>query len=372
MTLTQDKHLHTGIVGSLLIHGVLLLLLILGFGANAGKWLPRAQPAPKVEKEVVMIFPMQVVPPPVVKPKPEPKAYIRTTQNEAAAKAPSKSGFISDRNTVAASRMAAAPDATLAMPTTKGLAKPMNELANRDFRDGEVKDDALPKALPVPKMLTPQPPTPVPPAPSPPAQVAKAEPAAAPLAKMIEEMDREAVRMKVDRLPLEVRKPGEPPKAAPAKPVTPAPPQVVKAIPIPDSRTAGPNADKDAMSPFTRTSAIKGTITNVGDDAVDAERTAMGVYTRGVTGAVEKKWHVYRRLNKDAVSYGSLKIQFFVTKEGKAEDLKIISDPRDADPRMADFTLRAILDAEIPPIPADLLPMLADERVKIEYDVLIY
>jgi hypothetical protein len=49
-----------------------------------------------------------------------------------------------------------------------------------------------------------------------------------------------------------------------------------------------------------------------------------------------------------------------------------LSDAKEADPRMTDFTLRAIRDAEIPPIPLDLLPMLDNERFEVEYDVIIY
>jgi hypothetical protein len=39
---------------------------------------------------------------------------------------------------------------------------------------------------------------------------------------------------------------------------------------------------------------------------------------------------------------------------------------------MLEFTLRAIMEAEIPPIPQDLLPLLDRQRLEVEYDVLIY
>jgi hypothetical protein len=269
-----------------------------------------------------------------------------------------------------------------------GIDHPTLELANRDYRDGEIKDDAVPKALPVPQMHSPAHSEPSPPTPAPgaaqtqekpqtadkPLQVAKQE-SETPLSKMIEEMDREAVRLEVNRLPLEIRKPGDPPKTPPQptdKSMADDPP-APKAAPVAEAPTtsAGKPA-KDAFTPFTRTAAVKGTISNRGSNAVDAESTPLGIYMRSVTGAVEQKWHRYRLVKKDAVTYGSLKVRFYVAKDGKPEDLRIISDPRNADPRMADFTLRAIQDAEIPPIPDDLLPMLNEERVMIEYDVLIY
>lgn len=133
-----------------------------------------------------------------------------------------------------------------------------------------------------------------------------------------------------------------------------------------------PNPEKDAFSPFTRTSKTDGSISREGMDAVDAEATPLGIYMRKVTGAVEKKWHLYVRLGKDSVTFGRVRFRFYVDRKGTPQDLKILSDARDADPRMRELTLRAILDAQIPPIPADLLPTLDDGRVKIEYEAIIY
>jgi hypothetical protein len=87
---------------------------------------------------------------------------------------------------------------------------------------------------------------------------------------------------------------------------------------------------------------------------------------------VEKKWHLLRRRNADAVTYGSLRLKFFVRADGKVAPPTVLSDRAEADVRMLDFTLRAIMEAEIPPIPADLLPLLDGGRLEVEYDVLIY
>lgn len=358
LTLTQNhKHLHTGIAGSLLIHGALLLLFATGFSLNASRSAWLSQEAAKEEKEVTLLFPDQfVTPPPAVektKPKPKappPKAYVRTTQNEAAPKAPAKATFQSDRNTVAASAKAPAPDGMAPMPTMAGIDKATLELKNRDYRDGKVKDEQVVPAS-LPQMRAPQQPT-VPPTT---VQVAKARQ----LPKMMEEMEQ-------DSAPLEIKK---------ANPATAtAPPTAEDSKPSArESLTAKlvMRADADVFTPFTRTGAVKGTLTNRGDNAVDAEQTPMGVFMRHVTGAVESKWHHYRR-QKDAVAAGTLKVRFYVNKAGKAEDMSIISDLSDADPRMAEFTLQAIRDADLPSIPSDLMPMLDGERVKIEYDVVIY
>jgi len=153
------------------------------------------------------------------------------------------------------------------------------------------------------------------------------------------------------------------------------PPPIVKAVPVEEDAPMmrnTPNPEKDAFSPFTRTSKTDGSISREGMDAVDAEATPLGIYMRKVTGAVEKKWHLYVRLGKDSVTFGRVRFRFYVDRKGTPQDLKILSDARDADPRMRELTLRAILDAQIPPIPADLLPTLDDGRVKIEYEAIIY
>lgn len=353
---------------------MLLLLLIGGFSVSTTPPWDKGAPNAAPEKEVSLIFPEQILPPeppPPPPPEPELKQFTRTSQSKAEAEPPAKANFVSDRNTVAASKMAPAPDGTVNMPTIAGVKQRVMDVAERTYHDGEVKDEqaSQAKAPPVPKMLTP-PPTP-PPAPPKvaeekpvekptPTEVAKMEIKDKPLLKMLEESDPEAPRV-------EVNKPAEKPKVQLREPSESRPPAL-------DPITKG--AAKPEMNDFvpnTRKTEVKGTLSNrAEEDSVDAERTPLGVYSSSVMGAVGKKWHLYSKLKKDAATYGNLRVRFYTTKNGKVEDLKIISDPRDADPRMADFTLRAIKDAKLPPIPADLLPMLEGERVKFEYDVLIY
>ncbi len=392
MTRAHDKHLETGIAGSLVIHAVLLFLLVIYFGSQIS--VPTLTKEEKAEpvSEVSFIFPDQILPP-VLKPKPEPKAYIRTTQNEAEPAKPSRSAFQSDRNTSAASAKAATPGATLPLPSMDGNAPAGRELAERDYKDGEIRNDAAPKSAGTPlSMIAPSPlppspakteptppPSPAPPIPSP--QIAKATPAPTPLAKMMEEMDKESARLNIDRLPLEVRKATsaqEPPPPAPqpmpqVRDPVDTPPRIVRAEPVAEPLVkTTPRPEANAFTPFTRTRKTEGAVSQPGANAVDAEATPMGIYKRQVNDAVGKKWHLYVRLGKDAVNFGRVRFRFYVDKRGTPQDLKILSDARDADPRMRELTLRAILDAEIPPIPPDLLSTLDDDRVTIEYEAIVY
>ncbi|MFO1439542.1 MAG: hypothetical protein U1F81_14575 [Verrucomicrobiaceae bacterium] len=407
MTAPRDKELPIAIAGSLLVH-VLLFLLLAALFANPTKWefkTSEASSKPK-EKEVTLIFPEQLIPPPPLPkppvPPPKKEIYMRTTQNEASSEKPKDAAFISDRNTKASATKAADPSATSPVPTTEGLKFQMNELANRDYRDGDIKEDAAKKSAAAPKTpptpqkpqptaaaSPPSPPAPPPTPPAPPPQAIASAAASSPLAKMMEEADKDLARVDMNRLPLEVRKPEPQMKEPDAPPPTPPPappkpqmrevaesPPVPKAIPVSDevAKTTSKPQDK-AFMPFTRTSENKGTISNRGtEDAVDAEGSPKGKYIRSVTSQVEKKWHLYRALRRDMVSPGSLQVEFYVNAKGKVENLRIVND-RESTTLLSEFTVRAIRDAEIPPMPRevmDMLPIMDKQRLKIEYNVLIY
>lgn len=418
----------------------MLVLLAWVFASEAAKrlWLEAHQP-PKVEKkeEEVLLFPDQFLTPPLEKPKPKPKpqVYIRTAQNESADMAPKDPAFIADRNTHASTLKAPSPDATEPMPSMDGLKLPTRELADRDFHNGDLKDDSRLKSQPQAlAMLAPQPPQPpTPPAPpsilkpkdaAPPQppkpqteispekqrpeqtkpeaekeaetqKMAKVEPDKTPLAKMIEESEKELAKVEMNLLPLEVKKPepmekrpDAPPKTEPVPkkleiaqdmpPPTPQEKPVPKALPVVDDEVVTKttrNQDANAFTPHTRKAQTKGTIYNRGsEEAVDAKMTPLGVYERQVLGEVERKWNIYLMLRRDGRTAGRLNLLFYVNKKGKVEGLRVIDD-KESNTILTEVTMRAIKDVVLPPIPADVVPLLPEEdgeRLKIEYNVLLY
>ncbi|MCX6851091.1 MAG: hypothetical protein NTY98_19450 [Verrucomicrobia bacterium] len=244
----RSSNLRIAITGTVVVHALLLVLLAMMFASEAAHrmWLEAHQP-PKEEKkeEEVLLFPEQfLTPPPPPKLKPERQVYIRTTQNESADMAPKNPAFISDRNTNAATVKAPSPDSTVPLPTMDGIKYPVLELANRDFHNGDLKDNARPMTKPPEvAMLAPKPPAPptpqappsilkpkdaAPPQPPKPQTVltpkpetttpepekpvetpklANVEPDKTPLRKMMEEADKELAKVDLNRLPLEVKKP---------------------------------------------------------------------------------------------------------------------------------------------------------------------
>jgi len=349
------------------------------------------------EPVVTLLFPDQImevpvplmrtetdpVPPPPPPPKPKERSYLRTTQNEAAETAPANAAFISDRNTRAGSKLAPDPDGVANMPTLDGKGPAQMELADRDYKDGKIKDDAATAQEAAPAPATSggggmSKPTPVPP--PQPVVVAKAQPIPA-ATPVIEDLVREKPDGGNEKMPLEIKR-AQPPNSPNATASQPTPsmlppglgsgPDRAAGAPDPVKKTAG-KPDPESFSPFTRTSQVKGTISNRADAAVDAEMTPTGKYTRQVIGPIEQLWHKYYRQHRDAGT-GTVEIRIRVPKSGKVTpaDVEILTDAKQANSALIEFTLKAILDADIPPIPKDLLPLLEDERFITNIDVLIY
>jgi outer membrane biosynthesis protein TonB len=430
----RSSNLRIAITGTVVVHALLLVLLAWMFASEAAHrlWLEAHQP-PKEEKkeEEVLLFPEQFLTPPPPPKVQKPQVYIRTSQSQGADTAPKNPAFIADRNTHAATVIAPSPDATEPLPSMDGIKIRSRELADRDFKNGDLKDDARPMTQPPEvAMLAPKPPAPptpkappsilkpkdaAPPQPPKPMELtpkqeptkteaekaeetqkmAKVEADKTPLTKMMEEADKELAKVDKNRLPLEVMKPEErvktpdaPPKTEPVPkkletaqdmpPPTPQEKPIPKALPVVEdeavTRTTN-NQDPNAFTPFTRKTQTKGSISNRGKEAaVDAAETPLGRYYRQVTGQVEKKWHVYLHLRRDGATAGYLQIVFYVNKKGKVESLRVVND-KESNPILTELTVRAIQDAEIPPMPADVvpsLPMNDQDRLKVEYDALIY
>ncbi|TLD72116.1 hypothetical protein FEM03_05155 [Phragmitibacter flavus] len=402
MTETDTRTIGYGVAASVAVH--LLLFVSMALWMNSAAFQSRIlQPtAPQAEEPAVtLVFAdtIETEPEPEAVPTATPptapptERYIRTTQNQDAPNAPEKSDFVSDRNTAAAAMLEATPDGDASMPTTTGIDLQTRELANRDFVDGETKQDSAPSPPPQPPMAVVPPPSPapttpqmkspdaVPPPPTPKTELAKKTDSS--MEEMMKELDEKlAANASSENPSLEIRRAAPmtptqetPPEPSPPTPDTPdsppVPPPVPKAIPMPEPIANTPNPKENAFQPHTRTAAVKGTISNRGAmDAVNAAATPTGRYMRQVTSAIERKWHLLRKVNQDFVEPGQLRIKFYVNKDGETEDITILHN--NANAVLTDFSLTAILKAELPRIPEDLLLILEKERVEIEYDIVIY
>lgn len=98
------------------------------------------------------------------------------------------------------------------------------------------------------------------------------------------------------------------------------------------------------------------------------KETPTSRYAKLVVGRVERQWTLYL-LQSQARASGELDAVFYVNAQGKVEGLEVITQ-KGCDPALKELTLRAVRDAEIPPMPAEVRRALSganNGRLKVIY-----
>lgn len=121
---------------------------------------------------------------------------------------------------------------------------------------------------------------------------------------------------------------------------------------------------------FRRKNNQNGDITDFGEGSVDAESTEIGKYKKAVNQAIGRKWHQYRIDRGADVTWGLIRIKFFVTPKGNVRSLRIIE--KDATELVTEFSLRAIVDAKIPSMPPEVAAQLGGQGLEMNYNIVIY
>lgn len=168
-----------------------------------------------------------------------------------------------------------------------------------------------------------------------------------------------------------------PPPSATALAQSPAAPAIPQNVPQPNSVPSpaiNPTAvqnETPAFMPEMIQTRVKGTLSNEkANAAVAAEKTPLGIYKRAVTDAIGRTWHRYRVDNADFVEWGTMKISFRVDRNGKVKDLKLVENK--ANTVMAEFSLKAILDADIPKMPDGIADILGSRGLAMDYDIFVH
>lgn len=361
---------------------------------------------------------------------PGPKPFIDTELNRPEANAPENARFESDRNTTAASELA--PDPNLPqenLPTTRGESPlPYFELQNREYTDGEF--DQPPASDGSTDMVAPPAGATLPPSPAQAASDAAPgeESAAGEAEETIEgvdtppeneiaetmtrpeesltdgdaelstkvdsfndpnsesitsafgeldtmdqfaagqpelEEDAETGEMRDLEQSLE-EKPGG--KGVDFENVEATPAAESMAADSPNPADAGLFAN--GFNPEELQNTTNGTLSNIGQNAVDAEGTPAGAYKKKVKQEISRMWHRYRVAHNDFVTYGVLKLECRVDRNGKVHDLRVVEN--DSTSVLAEFSLKAILDADLPPMSDEVAEALGPLGLRLKYDIIIY
>ena len=126
----------------------------------------------------------------------------------------------------------------------------------------------------------------------------------------------------------------------------------------------------DGFQTFTRKNATNGTLSNLGENGVDAEESAAGRYEASVRQAIAKKWHSLRAKNGDFVTYSFLKLRCRVDRNGKVHDLEVVE--KKANSVVTSFSLEAIMKADLPKMPDDVAVEYGPTGLELNYDIFIY
>jgi outer membrane biosynthesis protein TonB len=110
-----------------------------------------------------------------------------------------------------------------------------------------------------------------------------------------------------------------------------------------------------------RITRMQGNINSRGRSSIAALGTPQGRFQKAVQDAVGSRWYYYVRERSDLINIGTVQITFYVRPDGKVEDVKVVRNS--SNETLASTSLQSIIEANIPPMPEDLSPMLSGDRM---------
>lgn len=321
---------------------------------------------PKDEQIVIVMAAPKLVPaapPKPADPPAQPPRFTRTSADQASAP-PKTADFIGDRDTTATSDampVAGAP----ALPSQAGIDLPKRNIETTESRaqQGKLDNDSLAKKPSSPTPPSPPSPisdptlakldpSPLTPAPTPPTTLPQTSPPLLDGDQAVErpQMPEEAIK------PTIAEKPPNPAEEM-SKPQTTALP---KPTPQQDPNEPGFRGNQQKTK-------LSGSISRKGRSALDVANTAMGRYQAAISRAVEHEWHGNCIKYRDFITPGILTVRFVIGPDGAVRSVSVV-EMVDAGEVQKGFTLGAIRQAKIPPLPADLKAELNGDPIELIYN----
>jgi len=398
--MSDRKKIILAIVGSLVLH----LIIILGSSRVIALW-PDASLSPQKEDQSPPQLTMLDTPPPEEqKEDKQERQYLRTNDDQKTDQKPVDSMFESDKDTAAASEQPAKGDAPI--PTQEGKEAPDIGFKNESFsladrgqafstdpgqqatapQKEEKQEEVKPVETPTPT-ATPKPearPSPAPtPTPAPTPEVAQAdkEPTATPApTPEVVPSDQQFAMLRPPPAPSPAPTPAATPAVEQPTPTpvptpaevfptdeqlamlrptpTPRPTRVRQAERIPQRQSAPQTAYRQEQ----RITRMQGNINNRGRSSIAALGTPQGRFEKAVQDAIGSRWYFYVRERSDLINIGTVQIKFYVRPDGKVEDVKVLRNS--SNETLASTSLQSIIEANIPPMPDELAPLLSGDRME--------
>jgi outer membrane biosynthesis protein TonB len=335
---SERKRLWLAIIASVVVH--MLVALSLAAFNSASPPLPLDQDKPV---ELTMMD-LSATPPPTVKTNP---AYIETDPAKETPDEPKEKTFESNANSKAASNLPASGDAPV--PTQEGKDRPSMDMTTQQSSLAMQAASAQPPPQPTPAPTAATPPPVATPKPRP-----SEAPKPTPLPEPVATPDPNKFAMLTSTPPPALRDPED--AASP-------PPEVGPTAPPITSRPM-PERPASAYQPEKQQTRMTGRITDRGPSSVNAVGTPLGKYQKQVSDAIGSRWYYYMKSKMDLVSIGTAHIEAEVDAQGKVQKLRVISN--NANEAFANVCLQSFQEAQIPPIPPDLVATLPDGRLPVD------
>ena len=353
----------TAFVLSLLIN--LGLLLVLGLGLLESHLLGRRNEAmrPVMAEPVLTIVPeiAASVVVPEAKNAPAKPRFARTSDEQQASEPVKNAPFIGERSTRAASDRAPTPLAP-AQPSQNGITpRDANDIetTQSQYQDGELTEpnksresQEAPKPSTKPSASESEKKSSSTPAKSAPQRSGLVQgPNPVDVGVSTEELKKPIAP---DARPQEaLREAPKPEPVAEEKPkeISPRPPE--------------PKKDKEFRGNQRKT-AMVGSISRGGPSALDVADTPLGRYQATISRAVEIEWQRNCVRHRDFITPGFLTVRFFVETSGKVRSVQFVGDMETGEVQKG-FTLNAIRNAGIPPMPKALRKEHNDEPLELMF-----
>ena len=327
---------------------------------------------------------LQVLPPPAKLPEKLVFQVVETAPKQNA-KPTRPTALISENSSQAASQVSRQDPSLPAQPTIEGIQQPGFDLQDQAFRDGADNAGAGngdpgpsgPVVMDSPSRETPQdqalvkmeenrenekseksantPPagTDVPPMPEPSPRVGDVA---------LLELPGTLPRIRVPK----------PAELLPPRPDAQADPEArkIEAM-LPVRPPAGGGGGTQGLQSAKLRRALEGTLSQNGEAALDVEDTPLGRYLSRVSRVIERDWQNACRTHRDLITPGFLRITFTVDARGKVLSAKPV-EVRDGAAASTAFTLNSVKMARLPPIPEDIIEMLDNEQLEINFNFLFF
>ena len=126
-------------------------------------------------------------------------------------------------------------------------------------------------------------------------------------------------------------------------------------------------ASSQARSTYRRQkqrNQIAGNITNRGISSVNALGTPLGRYQKIVSDSIGSRWYNYVEQKRDLITIGTLRLQFVVDPSGRVKNLKVTENS--SNEAFASVCVQSVLEAHLPPIPAEVVKSLPPEGLEVD------